>query len=159
MSEKTFLAIKEILDKNKIVYETLEHEPVITSEDAAKARGVLLSVGVKAMIIKHDNGFIMITLPADKKINFDKVKEQVQTKKIRFATLEEVKEIIDCERGGVPPFGFLFSIRTLMDKKINENEKIEFNAGLTTKSIRMNSADYFMIANKFKETTIGEFAQ
>lgn len=159
MSEKTFLAIKEILDKNKIVYETLEHEPVITSEDAAKVRGVLLSVGVKAMIIKHDNGFIMITLPADKKINFDKVKEQVNTKKIRLATLEEVKEIIDCERGGVPPFGFLFGIKTFADKKINENEKIEFNAGLTTKSMRMNSADYFMIANKFKETTIGEFAQ
>ena len=61
--------------------------------------------------------------------------------------------------GGVPPFGFLFNIRTFVDKKISENEKIEFNAGLTTKSIRMNSADYFMIANKFKETTIGEFAQ
>ena len=159
MSETTFLAIKKVLDENEVFYETLEHEPVITSEDAAKARGVLLQVGVKAMIIKHDKGFIMITLPADKKINFDKVKEQVNTKKIRLATLEEVKEIIDCERGGVPPFGFLLGIKTFADKGIANNQEIEFNAGLTTKSIRMKAQDYFKIAEKFTEVTFGEFAQ
>ena len=159
MSEKTFLAIKKVLDEKEVFYETLEHEPVITSEDAAKVRGVLLHVGVKAMIIKHDNGFIMITLPADKKINFDKVKEQINTKKIRLATLEEVKEIIDCERGGVPPFGFLFGIQTFADKGIANNKEIEFNAGLTTKSIRMKEQDYFKVAEKFAEVTFGEFTR
>ncbi len=159
MSEKTFLSIKGVLDQNKITYEFFEHAPVITSEDAARVRKAKLCEGVKAMMLKHDSVFVMITLPADRKIDFDKVKEQLQTKNLRFATLEEVKEVIDCERGGVPPFGFLFSIQTLVDKKISENEKIEFNAGLTTKSIKMNSADYFNIASKSSKVIVGEFAQ
>ncbi len=155
MSEQTFLKIKKLLEENKISYEAIEHEPVVTSEDAARVRGNKLSMGVKAMILKCDKEFIMVTLPANKRIDSDKVKKQLNSKKLRFASIEEVKEIIDCERGGVPPFGFLFGIKTLSDKGILDNKEIEFNAGLTTKSIKMKSQDYFKVANVIK----GDFSE
>lgn len=155
MSEQTFLKIKNLLDENKISYETIEHEPVITSEDAARVRGNELSMGVKAMILKCDKDFVMVTLPANKRIDSEKVKKQINAKKLRFASIEEIQQTIDCERGGVPPFGFLFGIKTLSDKKILDNKEIEFNAGLTTKSIKMKSEDYFKIA----DVTVGEFSE
>lgn len=45
--------IKELLNSNGITYEVSEHEPVYTSEQAAKVRGVELKTGVKALVLKQ----------------------------------------------------------------------------------------------------------
>ena len=62
-----------ILDENGIEYKKSEHPPVKTSEEAARIRGVDLKTGVKAMLLKTKQGkFILVLLPADKKIDFKK---------------------------------------------------------------------------------------
>ena len=68
MGKKVFLRIKELLEKNNIVFQTFEHEPVYTSEQAAKVRekkfGIsakkVLKRGAKAMIVQTDNTFVEI---------------------------------------------------------------------------------------------------
>src|SRR5689334_111597 len=97
--------IKSVLTENSVWFETFEHEPVRTSEDAAKVRtGYSLSQGAKALIVrvKEVNGekyFSMIVIPGDKKFDTDKVKKLFNAKDIRFASEGEVKEIT----GGVLP--------------------------------------------------------
>jgi len=60
--------IKELLDKNNIHYEVSEHEPVYTSEQAAKVRRVKLRTGAKALVLKtREGGFVMGLVAADKK--------------------------------------------------------------------------------------------
>lgn len=137
------------LKKNKIWYETFEHEPVKTSEEAAKVRtGYSLKQGAKAMIIrakknKKDKKFIMLVLPGDLRFNNDKVKKVLETKDIRFATPEEIDTLTGgVQIGGVPPFGNLFNIDVITDLKLLENEKIIFNAGDRCFSIAMKSKNY-----------------
>lgn len=134
--------IRGLLDRNRIPYEVLEHESVYTSEQAAKVRGVELKTGVKALILKTEEGsFVMGLVAADRKIDLKELAKIARTKKLRFASSQEVLEITGCEVGSVHPFGNLYGLPTYMDSSILENAMVNFNAGLHTVSIQMSVKD------------------
>lgn len=140
--------IIELLEENSCWFETFEHEPVRTSEEAAALRpGYSREQGTKAIIarIKVPNigkSFIMLTMPSSKKFNTEKVKRVTGSKDIRFASDDEVERITNgVPPGGIPPFGNLFDLKLYSDAAIYNNENIIFNAGRTS-SIAMKSADY-----------------
>jgi prolyl-tRNA editing enzyme YbaK/EbsC (Cys-tRNA(Pro) deacylase) len=146
--------IKNLLVDRKMWFEAFEHEPVRTSEQAAKVRPEYsLHQGAKAMIIRAkrsetDRKFMMLVFPADLKFDMDKTKKLLGAKDIRFATEPEVLEITNgVQPGGVPPFGNLFGLEVIADPSLFENEKIIFNAGDRCFSIAMRSADYKVLVN------------
>ena len=142
--------IKELLDENKIQYRLYEHEPVFTSEQAAKVRGAKLKEGVKALVLKTDKGeFILALVAADRKIDLQKLAKVSNNKKLKLANPEEVAKKTECEIGSVPPFGNVLGLKTFMDPSVIENELVEFNAGLHTASIRMKSKDLVAIIKPF----------
>ncbi|MBS3168519.1 hypothetical protein J4216_05305 [Candidatus Woesearchaeota archaeon] len=140
--EQDFVKIKKFLDENKINYEVIDHEPVYTSEDAARIRNADLKQGAKSMIIRSNGNFYNFVLSASKKIDWKKVKEILGNNSASFATPEEVIKNIHCEIGSVPPFGNLYDLKIYCDSSLLENEEIEFNAGLHTRSIRMKAKDW-----------------
>jgi prolyl-tRNA editing enzyme YbaK/EbsC (Cys-tRNA(Pro) deacylase) len=153
--------IIDLLEKEHVWFETFQHEPVITSEEAAKIRsGYSLKQGAKAMIVRvKEKGeakyFAMLVLPGDQRFSNDKVKSVFNAKDIRFATEEEVKDITEgVEPGGVPPFGNLFGLRLVVDQTLFNNEKIVFNAGDRRFSIAMRSQDYAKIVKPELESII-----
>jgi prolyl-tRNA editing enzyme YbaK/EbsC (Cys-tRNA(Pro) deacylase) len=146
--------IQKLLTDSDSWFETFEHEPVRTSEEAAKARpGYSLHQGAKAMVVrikksKSDKEFVMLVFPADLRFDNKKVKDYFHAKDIRFATEQEVIEITDGVKiGAVPPFGNLFNIKVVVDPKLLKNEKIIFNAGDRSFSIAMKSKDYKKLVN------------
>lgn len=141
--------IQDLLTHHHCWFETFEHGPVRTSEEAAKVRlGYTLAQGAKALIIrlkfsKKDKKFVMLVVPGDRKFDSQKVAELFGCKDIRFATPEEVGEITSgVVPGGVPPFGNLFGLEVVVDPSLLKNEKIIFNAGDRSFSIGMKSSDY-----------------
>jgi prolyl-tRNA editing enzyme YbaK/EbsC (Cys-tRNA(Pro) deacylase) len=142
--------IRSLIEQNGMWYEYMEHEPVRTSEEAARVRPheYTLSQGAKALIvrIKEYGGpkyFAMLVVPGNLKFNYEKTKELLNAKDIRFATEEEVGKFTEGIRvGGVPPFGNLFGLKVLADKKVFEQEKIIFNAGDKRVSIALHTQDY-----------------
>ena len=145
--------IVEILKQNNFWFETFEHEPVRTSEEAAKVRhGYSIEQGAKALVVrtktKEEKIFIMLVLPAHLRLDTKKARQYLQTKDLRFATEEEVEQITNgVQVGGVPPFGNLFNLKTITDPKLFENEKIVFNAGDRRYSVAMLSQDYKNLVN------------
>lgn len=106
--------ILDLLQRRDCWFETFEHEPVRTSEEAAALRdGYTLQQGAKAIIVRakvpnEGKKFIMLVMPADQKFDNTKVKQALHAKDIRFATEQEVEEITNgVKPGGVPPFGNL----------------------------------------------------
>lgn len=146
--------IKALLTESQCCYETFEHEPVRTSEEAATTRpGYTLSQGAKALLVRVKisnaiKSFVMLVFPADKRFDADKVKMLLGAKDIRFATEEEVDQITDgVQPGGVPPFGNLFDVKVIVDASLLNNEKIVFNAGDKSFSIAMRTQDYVKIVD------------
>jgi Ala-tRNA(Pro) deacylase len=141
--------ITDLLDENQCWYETFEHEPVRTSEEAAQIRtGYELHHGAKAIIlrVKKSNAnkfFVMLVFPADQKFDKAKVKGYFEAKDIRFATEDEVLDLTNgVQPGGVPPFGNLFDLPLYVAPELFDNERIVFNAGDRRFSVAMESADY-----------------
>ena len=67
-SEEVFLKLKKLFDDNQIKYNLIVHGgDAKTSEEVAKLRGTPRETGAKSMIIKIDDGFIDVVIPADKK--------------------------------------------------------------------------------------------
>jgi Ala-tRNA(Pro) deacylase len=143
MSRVVFEKIKQLLDDNKIKYEVLTHEPVYTSEQAAKMRGkgveIGLKRGAKAMIFKCKDKFVQCILPAHRIVDIKKLKALIGCRP-EMASAEEVLKVTDCEIGSVPPFGNLFNIPVYADPELHE--ELDFNAGLHDTSITMKRKDW-----------------
>ncbi|MGD0784056.1 MAG: YbaK/EbsC family protein, partial [Candidatus Aminicenantales bacterium] len=93
MATSIFERVEGLLKQHGIVFQVLRHEPVYTSEEAAKVRGTPLASGAKALIVKGETGFVMFVVPADRKLDNHAVRRAKGWKKMRFATREEVLEL------------------------------------------------------------------
>jgi nondiscriminating aspartyl-tRNA synthetase len=152
--EAVFGQIKLLLDKHKADYKTYEHEPVYTSEQAAKARGTKLAQGAKALVMYADEKPIMAVLPADRNIDTEQFKIKFKFKRLRMATKVEVRQLTGIEVGAVPPFGNLFGLPLYVDKALGDNQEIAFNAGLHTKSVKIKHRDFVALTRP----TTGDFS-
>ena len=142
MSSETVENLKRILDEKNISYKISEHEPVYTSEQAARVRGVELKTGVKALVLEtREKNFILVLVRADKRAELGKIAELEGTKSVRLASPEDVLKITGCEIGSVPPLGHETELKTYLDREILENEYVNFNTGMHTVSIRMKAND------------------
>jgi len=146
---KVTTQIIDLLKDRNVWFEKFEHEPVRTSEEAAKIRdGYTLHQGAKAIIIRvkittSNKKYIMLVIPGDMRFDTDKVKQIYNAKNVSFATVEEVSRLTDgVLPGGVPPFGNIFGLEVIVDPKLLENDKIIFNAGDRSFSVGMKSEDF-----------------
>lgn len=142
MIKRPFEMIRSFLDENNIQYELFEHEPVFTSEQAANIRGFSTHQGAKALLTKADGEFTMFVLPGDMKLDTKKAKQLLNVKDIRFATPEEVVEVMGCEIGACYPFGNLIDVPMYVDQKLADNNEIAFNPGVHNRSIKMKYHNY-----------------
>jgi Ala-tRNA(Pro) deacylase len=137
-----FSRIESLLTQRAVAFQVLRHEPVFTSEEAARVRGTPLASGAKALVCKGEQGFVMFVLPADRKLDSHAVRRAKGWRKLRFASREEVLELTGLVPGAIPPFGSLFGLPTLCDQRLGQNEVINFNAGDHSISVSMRFADY-----------------
>jgi len=89
-------------------------------------------------------------MSAKEKLNNKTLKALLEAKNISFATPDEVWQVTKCVPGAVPPFGHLFGIKTYLDESLRSLERIEFNAGLRTRSVRMLEKDYEFVEEPVK---------
>lgn len=136
--------ICELLDHHGAPYHVSHHEPTYTSEQAAAIRGVKLSSGAKALVVRGSKTkqHVLCVMPADRKLDSKAVK-QVLGESVSFAT--NPAEITGCVPGSVPPFGSVVGLKTYCDRRLADNETINFNAGSLTDSIAMRYEDYIRV--------------
>ena len=133
--------IIELLQSKGISFEKLEHIPVTTSSAAAGARGSRLSQGAKAIVVKANDQYYHLIISAAVQLDNNKLGKVLGTRRVRFATAEELFELTGCFPGAVPPFGNLFGLPTLMDDALLSEDTVFFNCGSHTVSLRMARVD------------------
>lgn len=155
MANPVFEKLRDWLASKPVPYDVLHHAPVFTSEEAAAVRGTPLASGAKALICKADDQFIMIVLPADRKLSSKAVRKNGGIKSLRFASRAEVEQLTGLTPGSIPPFGSLFGLASWCDQRLAEQPRINFNAGDHAISISMAYADYLAA----EQPVLGVFAE
>src|SRR5438105_10689415 len=145
MASCVFERIETFLKQSGASFTASRHEPVFTSEQAAAVRGTSLASGAKALVIKAGEKFVLIVLPADRKLDSKKARDVFGVKSIRFASKQEVEQLTGLQPGSIPPFGSLFNLPTYCDPALGENPSINFNAGDHAISVQMSYADYVAV--------------
>lgn len=149
-------------DAENADYQSISHEPTLTSEASVVARVRLgwtettLKCGAKAMLMRRkpkspsESYYALCVLAADRKLDYKKLKKNVG-KDMRMATEDEVREASRCLPGAVPPFGSKFFANppplTYVDESLTLNQVINFNCGLRTRSVKMTLATYLRLEN------------
>ena len=134
--------IIKLLDSTGAEYQVINHEHVHTSEEASRVRGTSMSEGTKSLMLKSGDTFVMAIIPGDKKLNSRKLRTIMGVRKLKFASPEEVEQIMGCKIGSCYPFGNLIALRTFTDKSLGDNTQISYSPGVHDNSIRMKWVDY-----------------
>lgn len=142
-----FEQITTFLQEKGVAYKHLTHAPTLTSEDSARERGEDIAIGGKALLLKVNKTFHLFVLSAARKLDSAAIKQHFGSKKLRFATPEELMDMTGLVPGSVPPFGRPFlDFDLYVDESILANDRIAFNAGSLTQSVIMSVEAYMEIA-------------
>lgn len=135
--------IQELLEKERITYQVLEHDLAFTALEVAEMQHVPGRKVVKSVIVMADNQPLMCVLPSTHKIDFAMLKSLLKVNEVHLADEGMVaKYFPGFEVGAMPPFGQLAGLKVYVDKSLEENDAIVFNAGTHTDVIRIKFKDF-----------------
>jgi Ala-tRNA(Pro) deacylase len=153
--DSVFDRLSSVLTAAGAAFDVLRHAPVFTSEEAAAVRGTTLASGAKALVCKADERFVLVVLPADRRLASRAVRKAEGVKSLRFATREEVEQLTGLTPGSIPPFGSLFHLPTWCDERLADQSRINFNAGDHAISISLSYDDFVRV----EQPRIGPYAE
>lgn len=148
MSQNMLERIRAYLNAAGVAFREVEHAPTRTSEESAAARGEDLKVGAKALLLQTGDVFRLFVLPADRKLDSGAIRRELGVRKTRFATVEELQELVGLVPGSVPPFGEpILPFELYADVAVGKDtDKVAFNAGSLRNSIIMAASDWETVA-------------
>jgi Ala-tRNA(Pro) deacylase len=137
------MKVIEFLDNNSVKYELTQHRPTFTAQQMAAEEHVPGMTVAKPVLVQADGQYYMCVLPACCKIDLDKLKELLNGKELMLGSEDQMAKIFtDCELGAEPPIGSLYDLTTIMDKTLEADEFIVFQAGTHDKAVKVSMADY-----------------
>lgn len=140
------MTVIDFLDKSGVKYEVSEHKPAFTAQRMAAAEHEPGKYVAKPVIARSDDKYLMCVLAACYKIDLGALKKQLGAKKVELVEEKDMGKIFgDCELGAEPPFGNLYDLPTIMDKALEADDHITFQAGSHDKAIRLSMADYIKL--------------
>ena len=135
--------LKEFLENRHTRYVAIAHIPAYTAQEIAARAHIPGQELAKTVIIKVDGKMAMAVLPANFKVDFDRLKQALATDNVELAREEEFKYLFpECEIGAMPPFGNLFGMETYVAECLARNEHIAFNAGTHRELFRLPYKEY-----------------
>lgn len=135
--------LRTLLDQNAVRFALLEHSPAYTAQEVAAKLHVHGWELAKTTIVKADDRFLMIVLPAPSYVDLRRVCALAGARTARLATEDEMASLFPgCELGAMPPFGNLWEIPVWVDERLALDPVIVFPAGTHHEAVRMSFADY-----------------
>jgi Ala-tRNA(Pro) deacylase len=142
------MEVIKFLKKSGVKYEVTKHKPAFSAQEMAAVEHEPGKYVAKPVIVKADGKYVMCVLSACYKIDMRALKKQLGAKKVSLAEEKEMGKLFDdCDIGAEPPFGNLYDLPTIIDKALEKDDHITFQAGSHEKAIRMSMDDYRKLVN------------
>ncbi|MCK5490465.1 MAG: YbaK/EbsC family protein [Candidatus Pacebacteria bacterium] len=153
--------LQNLLKKNKIKHEIIEHKTVYTAHDNAQTQHIKPQEVVKTLVMKiSSNKHILALIPANKNLDKKKLLKEVNVwlkkeeekavKTVEFAKEAWMKKNMKGKIGATVPFGSLSKMTTFVDKNLLKNKDLIINTGDYTKSIKMATAKFLELEDVVK---------
>jgi len=142
-SDEIYNKLIGLLDQNKVDYKLFTHKEALTYDELAlvqKETG-FFGTEMKCMAMKAGDKFIIYITLQGNRVNFDQIKEKLETKKVRLSTPEELNEFFGAKPGCAYPFAFDDQYDIYLDPKIYDQEWLLFSPVFPTKTVQVKGTD------------------
>lgn len=141
--------VADRLNELGIIFQIVEHEPALTTEQADRFIEGIEGVRTKTMFLtnKKKRNFYLVIMDDAKRLDMDVFKEIVEEKQIKMASAETLNEKMMLPPGVGSPFGLLNNkdkdIHVYFDQEIVSEERMSFHTNTNEKTIFINTQDLF----------------
>jgi len=120
--------LQKYLDSNAL-YDVITHEPTPTSARTAQACHVSGNRLAKAIVLRHNGGYLLAVVPASHHIRLAELKSQLGDD-VDLADEQDLKRLFpDCVPGAVPAIGQCYDLDVVVDDSIQEPPDVYFEGG------------------------------
>jgi Ala-tRNA(Pro) deacylase len=132
-----------------VPFRHVEHAATFTSEDSARERGEPLECGAKALVVKADDRFHLLVIPAPRKLSSKLARVALGAKQLRFATADELLALTGLVPGAVPPFGEpVLPLPLTADHEVGSGddfgERVDHRAAIHLLEATVHRVDFFL---------------
>src|SRR5262245_1212712 len=136
-------SISRYLEQHGVPFSVVEHRTAYTAQEEAAATHVSGREWAKAVVCLVDDQPTLAVLPADRVVDFRRLRDACRATSVRLASEDELRPLYsDCELGAMPPLGPLYNQPVVVDTSLTSDPEIVFNAGSHRDAIRMRYRDF-----------------
>ena len=139
--------LKDFLDSHHVKYVYMEHSVAFTAPEVAEAAHVSGKEFAKTVIVKINGQFAMIVLPANRHIDFEKLRVAIGHDVVIAEEKEFKNKFPECETGAMPPFGNLYGMPVFVSTELSRHSHIVFNAGSHSELMQLAFQDFLRLAH------------
>lgn len=140
------MELYETLKKLNIDYEEIEHNAVFTIEEALKENipSRIEGIECKNLFCKNKDCYYLIFLEASKRADLKAISKVVGVSHLSFASIEELKDILNLDMGSVTPLGIINDdynkVTLIIDQELKGN-RVLVHPNINTKTISLEFED------------------
>jgi Ala-tRNA(Pro) deacylase len=121
---------------------------VYTAQEVAQREHVSGHRVAKVVVVMADRQPVELILPASRHVNLKRVQAVLNAEEVRLASEAEMEGFFaDCEVGAIPPLRHWSGVRVLMDRALNVEGDILFQAGTHMDAVRLRFRDWCEMVN------------
>ncbi len=142
------LWIRRMLELRNIPFLELHHPEVYTSQKLAEREHISGHRVAKVVVVMVDGSPVELILPASRHVLLERVQAILSASQVRLASEAEMERYFkDCEVGAIPPLRHWQGVPVLMDRALNVEGDIVFQAGTHEDAVRLNFRDWYELVN------------
>src|SRR5262249_8840327 len=129
----TPLWINKTLQHRGVPFEERHHRRAYTAQDVARREHFSGHHVAKVVVAMADGRPVELVLPASRKVSLEQAREILGVRHIRLASEEEMEQPFpDSEVGALPPLPHYACVEVIMDRAMETDGDILFQAGTHT---------------------------
>jgi HD-like signal output (HDOD) protein/prolyl-tRNA editing enzyme YbaK/EbsC (Cys-tRNA(Pro) deacylase) len=144
-------SIKRFLDRYRVYYRVFSHPRTYNIQQSIESTGIDKAKVVTATILKDSFGYILAVYLLGHKIDFEKLKAQLNRNLILLPEHKANQIFRDCESGSRPPLGEAYGLEVVLDTSTLNLDKIYLEAGSHTSLIEISGHDFCYINSNSKK--------
>ena len=134
--------LHKYLAAENIQYDEIPHVYTMTSARTAEACHVPGDRLAKAIVLRHNGGYMLAVLPASHHLRMAELRERLGDD-VDMASEREIGELfIDCAQGAVPAAGGCYGLDVIIEESIQKEPEIFLEAGDHQTLLHMSRAEF-----------------
>lgn len=147
--------VESYLKKAQVKFDIMSHKTVYTAYDLAQTLKKDLKEIAKTLVVKADNAYKLVIVPASARLDLKKLKKVLGVKSVSILNEKVMAKIFKIKPGAISAFGTIHKVGTMVDKSLLKAKDAVFQVGNFTDSVKMKVKDFVNL----EKAVLADFAQ